>query len=203
ETIRVPRRSRLAASSQSPCGSMAVWPLRLPSRQWLRRGTAPSRSTTEVTPTWISLASSPWPWGMCAGGTAAEAVGGQGGGGGRWVGRLVGAVEGEMGGVEVQAVAGQLGEANGLGGDGGEDGVALGEKGIEGASQAVIVEAIGGEVPKEVRPGVFGPGGDVEEGGGLAQPGGQEKAEDTAMREGELRVQADGGRWWWPCANAA
>src|SRR4051812_8259242 len=44
---------------KSDCWWMAVWPLALPSRHWLRMGTAPSSSTTEVTPTWMSLASSP------------------------------------------------------------------------------------------------------------------------------------------------
>ena len=93
-----------------------------------------------------------------------------------------------MGRVEVQAVEGEFGEVDGLGGDGGEDGVALGEEGVECPAQAVIVEAVGGDVPEEVSPGALGPGGDVDEGGGLAQPGGEQEAEDASVGESQLRI---------------
>ena len=63
----------------------------------------------------------------------------------------------EVGRVKVQAVEREFGEVDGLGGDGGLDGVALGEEGVEGSAQAVIVEAVGGDVPEEVRPGVVRP----------------------------------------------
>ena len=94
-----------------------------------------------------------------------------------------------MGGVEVEAVEGEFGEADGLGGDGGLDGVALGEEGVECPAEAVIVEAFGGNVPEEVGPGALCPRGDVDESGGLAEPGGEQEAEDAAVGEGELRVR--------------
>ena len=79
-----------------------------------------------------------------------------------------------------------------------EDGVALGEEGVQGSAQAVIVEAVGGDVPEEVGPGAFGPGGDVDEGGGLAESGGEQEAQDAAVGEGQLRIRGqvavdDGG----------
>src|SRR5436309_8535762 len=113
---------------------------------------------------------------------------GPGHGPGSWLGRLVGAVEDEVGGVEVQAVAGQVAQVDGLGRHRREDGVALAEESIEGTTQAVIVEAGGGDVPEEVGPGVRGPRGDVDESRRLAEAGGQEQAENAAMGEGQSRV---------------
>ena len=55
--------------------------------------------------------------------------------------------------------------------------------------EAVIVEAVGGDVPEEVGPGAFGPRGDVDEGGGLAEPGGEQEAEDAAVGEGQLGIR--------------
>jgi hypothetical protein len=80
-------------------------------------------------------------------------------------------------GVEAEALRREFGKAEGLGGDGGEDGVPLCEEGIEGAAEAVVVEALGGDVPEEVGAGGLGPGGDVNQGGGLAEAGGQEEAD--------------------------
>jgi len=88
----------------------------------------------------------------------------------------------------VQSVAWQIGEVKGLGSDRSEDGMALGEEGIESPAKAIVVETGGGDVPQEVGTGVFGPGRDVDEGGGLAQPGGEEEAEDAAVGENELGV---------------
>src|SRR5439155_16233661 len=58
--------------------------------------------------------------------------GGPGGGLGAWLRRLVGPVEDQVGGVEVKVLQGQFREVNGLGGDGGEDGMALREERIQG-----------------------------------------------------------------------
>jgi hypothetical protein len=77
---------------------------------------------------------------------------------------------------------------DGLGGDGGENGMALGKEGVEGSSEAVVVEEVSGDVPEVVGSGARGPVGDVDEGGGLAESRREEEAEDTAVREGELRV---------------
>jgi hypothetical protein len=90
-----------------------------------------------------------------------------------WLGGLVGSVEDEVCGVEVEAVEGEFSELDGLGGDGGKDGMALGEESVECSSEAVIVERIGWDVPEEVGAGAVGPGGNVDEGSGLAQPGGE------------------------------
>jgi hypothetical protein len=94
-----------------------------------------------------------------------------------------------MGGVEVEAVEREVGEVEGPGGDGREDGVALGEEGVEGPAEAVVVEALGREVPKEVGPSLFGPGRDVDQGRGLAQAGREQEAEDLAVGESQLRVR--------------
>ena len=98
----------------------------------------------------------------------------------------------------MEAVAWQLGQVEGLGGDGGQDGVALAEEGVESPAQAVVVEGLGGDAPQEVGPGVRSPGRDVDQGGGLAEAGGQQEAEDAAVGEGQLRVRGqvavdDGG----------
>src|ERR1700676_5103797 len=98
-----------------------------------------------------------------------------------WLGGVISAGEAAVCGIEVPSVAWPIGEVKGLGSDGGEDGVALGEEGIECAAKAIVVEAGGWDVPEEVGAGVFGPGRDVDEGRGLAQPGGEEKAEDAAV----------------------
>ena len=57
----------------------------------------------------------------------------------------------------MQAVEREFGELNGLGSNGGQNGVTLGEEGVECSSEAVIVEAGGRDVPKEVSSGAFGP----------------------------------------------
>jgi hypothetical protein len=94
-----------------------------------------------------------------------------------------------MRGVEVEAVAWQVGQVEGLSGDRGQDGVTLAEEGVEGSAEAVIVEGVGGDVPEEVGTGIGGPGGDVDESGGLAESGGEQEAEDLAVRKSELRVR--------------
>src|SRR5205823_8594363 len=70
-----------------------------------------------------------------------------------------------------------------------EEGVALAEAGVQGPAQAVVVEVGRGEVPEEVGPGLCGPGGEVDEGGGSAEPGGQQQAEDPPVGVGELGVR--------------
>src|ERR1700676_4537981 len=93
-----------------------------------------------------------------------------------------------MGGVEVRRVEGEFGGVGGLGSDGSKDGMGLGEQGVECAAEAVIVETVGGDVPQKVSPGAFGPGGDVDEGGGLTESGGEEEAEDASVGESQLRI---------------
>jgi hypothetical protein len=105
-----------------------------------------------------------------------------------WLRGLVGPVKDEVGRVEVQAVKGEFGEVDGLGGYGSQDGVALGEEGVERPPQAVIVETVGGDVPEEVGPGAIGPRGDVDEGGGLAKSGSEEEAENAAVGVSQLRI---------------
>src|SRR5262249_36715129 len=95
------------------------------------------------------------------------------------LGAVVGAGEGQGRGVEVQAGGGQFGQAQGLGGDAGEDGVALAEEGVEGPAEAVVVEAGRRDAPKEIGAGLLCPGGEVAQGGGLAEACGQQQAEDT------------------------
>jgi hypothetical protein len=94
-----------------------------------------------------------------------------------------------MRGVEVESVAWQVGQVQSLGSDRGQDGVALGEEGVEGSSQAVIVEAVGGDIPEEVGSGISGPGRYVNEGSRLTESGGEQEAEDLAVGESELRVR--------------
>src|SRR5437588_25095 len=60
------------------------------------------------------------------------------------------------------------------------------------SAEAIVVERVGGYVPEEVGPGALGPGGDVDEGGGLAEPGGQQEAEDASVGEGKLGVWGQG-----------
>src|SRR5581483_11464870 len=88
-----------------------------------------------------------------------------------WLRRLVGSGEAQMRGVKMQSVAWQVSQVDGLRRDGGQDGMALAEEGVEGSSQAVVVETVGGDVPEEVGSGIGGPGGDVDESGGSAETG--------------------------------
>ena len=62
------------------------------------------------------------------------------------------------------------------------------EKGVEGTAQAIVVEFVGGEVPEDVGAGPFRPGGKIDQGRRLAQPRGQEQAEDLALGELQLGV---------------
>jgi hypothetical protein len=75
----------------------------------------------------------------------------------------------------------------------------LGKEGVEGASEPVIVEAVGGDVPKVFGPSALGPGGDVDESGGLAESGCEQKAEDAPVRESALwigrQMSIDDGRY--------
>jgi len=63
-----------------------------------------------------------------------------------------------------------------------------GEEGVEGTAEAVVVETLGGDVPEEVGGGGLGPGGDVDQGGRLAEACREEEAEDAAVGELQLRV---------------
>jgi hypothetical protein len=102
--------------------------------------------------------------------------------------RRIGSVEVKMGRVKVQAVEREFRQLNNLGGKRGLDGMALGEKGIQRSSQPIIVERVRGDVPEAVRPGAFGPSRDVDEGGGLTESGGEQKAENAPVRESQLRI---------------
>jgi hypothetical protein len=77
---------------------------------------------------------------------------------------------------------------DGLGGDTGEDGVALCEEGVQGSAEAVIIEAVGRDVPQEIGSGFLSPAGNVDERGGVTQARGQKEGEDAAVGESELRV---------------
>lgn len=115
-----------------------------------------------------------------------------------WLRGLVSSGEAQMCGIEVEAVAWQVGQMESLSSDGGQDGVTLVEEGVKGSSEAVIVEGVGRDVPEEVGSGIGGPGRDVDEGGGLAETGGEQETEDLAVGEGPLWVRGkvsvdDGG----------
>ena len=85
------------------------------------------------------------------------------------LGGFVSAAQDDGAGVEMQPVRRQAGALQGPGGDAAEDGMALVEEGVEGPAEAVVVERVGGAVGEEGGgPGLVGPGGDVDEGGGLA-----------------------------------
>src|SRR5262249_25185517 len=100
----------------------------------------------------------------------------------------VSSVEDKVGGIKVEAIEGQFGELDDLGGDSREDRVALGKEGVKGSAQAVVVQALGGDVPEEIGPSVLGPGGEFDEGGGLEERGGEQEAQDGAVGEGELGI---------------
>src|SRR5262249_36503297 len=102
--------------------------------------------------------------------------------------RLIGAIEDQVCSVEVEALRGEFGEAQSLGGDGGEDGVALAEEGIEGTAEAVVVEAVAGGVPEEGGGGGGGPGGGGGGGGRVAEACGEQQAEDAAVGELPLGI---------------
>jgi hypothetical protein len=88
----------------------------------------------------------------------------------------------------VEPIQGQVGELQSFGGGAGEDGMTLFEKGVEGTTQAIVVEFIGGEVPEDVGSGLVGPGRDIDQGGGLAQPRRHQQTENLAVGEIELGI---------------
>ena len=79
------------------------------------------------------------------------------------------AAQQQVGGVEVQAFEGGGGHVQSLGGDAAQNGVTLLEEGVEGSAQAVIVELVRRHIGEDGRSGLLGPGGDVDQGRGLAQ----------------------------------
>src|SRR5262249_43302381 len=110
-----------------------------------------------------------------------------------WLRGLVGSGEDEMRGVEMETVAWQVGQVEGLGGHRGQDGVALAEEGVEGSTEAVVVEAVGGGVPEEISSALGGPG----EGGTLMRAvGGQSRGASRRLRTGpwEKASCGSGGR---------
>jgi hypothetical protein len=62
-----------------------------------------------------------------------------------------------------------------------EDGVALLEKGVEAASESVVVELVSRNAEKQFGPGLLGPSGDVDKCGGLRQACGEQEAENLAV----------------------
>ena len=93
-----------------------------------------------------------------------------------------------MSGIEVNACEGQVGQTQGVHRGRGLNGVTLVEEGVEGAADAVVVELVGGDVPEELGAGFVRPLGDVDQCGGLGDPGRQEKAEHLAVRILQLGV---------------
>src|ERR1700730_2138950 len=93
-----------------------------------------------------------------------------------------------MGGVKVETFAGQLGDPERLFGHTGQDGVALGEEGVEGAAEAIVVELVNGDVPEDVGTGAVRPVRDLAEGGWTGKPGGQQQAEDLTVAIFQLGI---------------
>ena len=74
-----------------------------------------------------------------------------------------------MGGIEVETLGRHLSQTQGLLRDRSANGMALAEEGVQRAAEAVIVEFVRGDVEQEIGSGFLGPGGDVDQGRGLAQ----------------------------------
>lgn len=105
----------------------------------------------------------------------------------RWR-RLRGALEDEVRGVVMQILQVQaVGPAN-VQGHAGQDGAALGEEGIQGAAEAVVIELSGGDLAEQVRAAVLSPGGDVDQGHGVTQAGSEEELQDGGVGELGLGV---------------
>src|ERR1022692_1547131 len=105
-----------------------------------------------------------------------------------WLRGRIAAFEEHMGGIEVNAFEGQFGQSQGMHGGGGLNGMPLVEEGVEGSAQTVVVELVGRDVPQQFRPGFLGPLSDVDQGGGLGEPGRQQQAENVAVRKFQLGV---------------
>src|SRR5262245_12189359 len=91
-----------------------------------------------------------------------------------------------MGGVEVEPAEVELAELQDIAGDVGEDVVAFLEEGVQATGEAVVVELFGRNVAQVLDAVLLGPLGDVDQGGGTVQAGGQKHGEDGAVRD--LRV---------------
>ena len=62
------------------------------------------------------------------------------------------------------------------------------EEGIEGSSESIIVEFVGGDIPEQIGGVLVSPIGDVNQGIGLGQPSPDEQFRNIAVREFELRI---------------
>jgi hypothetical protein len=112
---------------------------------------------------------------------------------GPWLGRVVGAVKDEMGGVEVKTIERRFGEPKDGLGDVGEDVVPLVGEGVESAGEPVVVELLGRHVPEIFGAVLASPLLQVDEGEGLMEPSGQEDGENLAVRNlglgGEMPIE--------------
>src|SRR5258708_16282322 len=96
-----------------------------------------------------------------------------------------------MGGIEMAAFEGEVGEAQDLASDFGEDVLALLEESVEGACESIVVEFVGRNVA-EVFDAVFGrPLGDVDQGGGMMESSRQQDTENAAVRVLGLGIGGD------------
>jgi hypothetical protein len=99
------------------------------------------------------------------------------------LGGVVSAEDGDVGGVEVDAVGLDVGPADGLGHDGGGEAVSNVEEGVEGSAEPIVVEFVIGNAEEEFGVGVGGPGGDVHEGAGFVESCSEEGGENLSVGE--------------------
>jgi len=103
-------------------------------------------------------------------------------------GLVIDAAEGDVRGVEVEPLQREFSPFQGPHGDGGHDGMALLEEGIQGTAEAVVVELLGGDSPEDIGALLVSPVGDTDQGLGMTQACGHQEREYLAMRELQLRI---------------
>lgn len=90
--------------------------------------------------------------------------------------------------VVVQPIHGQTKGVHDVRRHAGEDGMTLGEEGVERTAEPIIVELVGGNAPQEFGAALLGPTGDIDQRHRLRQARAQEHAQHLTMGELELGI---------------
>ena len=150
--------------------------------------TAPHSSTTEVTPTWRSLASSPIAVGDMGRGDVATGRRWPGSGRRAWLRGRVGAVEDTWVGSKWRRSRGRSARCRTWAATVARMEWRWSKKASRARPRRSSLRDAAGTSQRRSAPLSCGPAGDVDEGGRLAESGGEEEAQDAAVREGPLRV---------------
>ena len=104
------------------------------------------------------------------------------------LGVFVGPIKQDVGGIVMEFGEGNVELVGYVQGHTSQDGVSLGEHGVQGPPQPVVVDLFHWDVPEDIGAALCGPLGDVDQGHGVVQPGSDEQTEDRAVVVLGLRI---------------